>query len=93
MSALNVLVGVNHQLCSLEELSSELKQDIDSLTSKLGSKEGEWASLSKATSILLSDFISKTDKFVDSLEKTKNEQVNKCVRLARSFALLVPEYL
>jgi len=73
---LNVFVGVHHKLCSLEELTSELKQDIDALTSKLGNKEGEWASLSKATSTLLSDFILETERFVDCLEKTKEEQVN-----------------
>ncbi|KAF6022478.1 hypothetical protein EB796_019221 [Bugula neritina] len=69
--------GVSHQLCSLEELSSELKQDIDALTSKLGNKEGEWASLSKAASMLLSDFISETERFVHCLHKTKDEQIKE----------------
>ncbi|KAF6022458.1 hypothetical protein EB796_019226 [Bugula neritina] len=73
----NALVGVNHQLCSLEELSSELKQDIDALTSKLGNKEGEWASLSKAASMLLSDFISETERFVGCLHKTRDEQIQE----------------
>jgi len=81
----DALVGVNHQLCSLEELSSELKQDIDALTSKLGNKEGEWASLSKAASMLLSDFISKTERFVHCLHKTREEQVNMYLRLSSYF--------